>query len=219
MDYKNLTKEESRLDRVLENFEKVTRKEFSSWSSNQRLSFLINAYNAFTLKLIVKRYPVKTIKEIGIWFFGKPVHSPWEKKFFSLFGEETNLDTIEHGVIRKDYSEPRIHFALVCASVGCPKLQSTPFIPTMIEEQLGKAARVFLGDSEKNKFNPEKNQMQLSQIFEWYGEDFGSDKKAQIKTILDLGGRSKNWEHNNLDQVDISYLEYDWRLNDKKIKR
>ena len=147
VDYKSLKNDPTVLNTYLESISKVTEKEFSGWSRADQLAFLINAYNALTLKLIIDHLPVKSIKKIGGFF-----SSPWKQDFFILFGEKTNLDHIEHGLIRPNYGEPRIHFAVNCASIGCPNLQSFAFTGALLEQQLQESAKSFLLDKNKNFF-------------------------------------------------------------------
>lgn len=180
----------------------VSKADYETFSGEEKLAFLINAYNAFTLELITQHYPVQSIKDIGGWF-----SSPWKKDFFSLFGEKHTLDDIEHQMIRKWFDEPRIHFALVCAARSCPPLKDSPYLAPELDNQLSEAAKNFLSDSGRNRFDPQSQTLYLSSIFKWYGSDFdpkyGSAKEyvAQFFKI----------DHRTLS---VSYLSYDWRLND-----
>jgi hypothetical protein len=191
----------------------VSKSQFKQWTQAQRLSFLINAYNAFTLKLIIDHYPVESIKDIGGFF-----RSPWKIKFFAFFGIETHLDYIEHELIRgRDYAEPRIHFALVCASVGCPKLQTQAYTAERLESMLETAAKTFLRDTSRNRYDTANNTVYLSSIFKWYGDDFaakaGSVEKFVASYITD---DPQARQRIRSKQVGVDYLEYDWTLNDAK---
>lgn len=187
------------LNKILKELESVDKKDFKSWNENQKLAFWINAYNAYTIKLILKNYPVKSIKDIGSLF-----SSPWSKEFIKLLGKEMSLDDIEHGTIRKNFKEPRIHFAVNCASLGCPSLLQEAFVASKLDSQLSKAEDHFLNNKKKNQLKG--NVLYLSKIFDWYGDDF------QI-----YGGPKKYFEKKfEFKASDVEYLDYDWNLNELK---
>lgn len=211
VDYNRLHNDPARLNEFTKSIENVNRSEYDSWSKEQRLAFLINAYNALTLKLVVMHYPgINSIKDIGGFFTG-----PWKQKFFTLFGEDSYLDHIEHNLIRKDFSEPRIHFAINCASRGCPALQPEAYIADKLDTQLEHAARSFLMDTERNRYNKDNNQLEISSLFKWFNNDFeraaGSIEAFIAPYITDEPAlRSRITRH----EVAIRYLDYDWNLND-----
>lgn len=188
----------------------VSKKEFDHFTSNVKLAFLINSYNAFTIKLIIDNYPIKSIKDISTFFT-----NPWEKKFIHLLGEEHHLDDIEHNMIRKWFNEPKIHFALVCASIGCPPLKDTAYTGKNLDSQLEDSAKKFLSDRSKNRFNPANSKIEISSIFKWYGDDF-IKKFGSIENFLApyLSTDKKIIEQINNKQFSIEFLEYDWILND-----
>lgn len=206
--YANLKSSPDSLNSYLKDLSSVKESEFKSWNENQQFSYLINAYNAYTLKLIINHYPVKSIKDIG-GFFG----SPWKKEFIPLFGKKVHLDHIERGLIRKDYKEPRIHFALVCAAIGCPKLQPFAYQPQKLDNQLEESAKEFLQDKSRNHYSKDENTFFLSSIFKWYGEDFG-DKKDVKKFVAK--GMGLSLSEKELKKAKLEYLDYDWKLNDAK---
>jgi len=123
--YKSIKEKPESLNSYLDTLEKVDESSFNTWSEEQRLTYLINLYNAATIKLIVDNYPVKSIKDIH-----KEGQGPWKLEVVNLFGKKISLDHLEHEIIKQNYNEPRVHFALVCAAVGCPKLPSQSFIPS-----------------------------------------------------------------------------------------
>ncbi|XLS28705.1 DUF547 domain-containing protein [Flavobacteriaceae bacterium M23B6Z8] len=166
----------------------------SSTSREEKLAYWINAYNAFTVKLILDNYPVNSIKDIK---------NPWDIRFFKLGNKWYNLNEIEHQILRK-MNEPRIHFAIVCASVSCPKLQNEAFIAEDLEIQLNDATRTFLNDPTKNKIDGQK--AVLSLIFRWFSKDF--KKQGSIIDFIE-----PYVETPVNDQTKISYLKYDWGLN------
>lgn len=204
----------TQLNDYLQMVSAVSSNQFAQWSKSQRLAFLINAYNAFTVKIIVDNYPVTSIKDIGSFF-----RNTWKIKFFTLFGENTYLDHIEHELIRgnDEYSEPRIHFALVCASVGCPKLQPRAFTAANLHDMLELGVKTFLTDASRNRYNASQKTLELSSIFKWYGGDFVKDSGSvenyvapYITQDLDAQRRIKSGD------TMVKYLDYDWSLNDVK---
>ncbi|MEO6246071.1 MAG: DUF547 domain-containing protein, partial [Opitutaceae bacterium] len=135
----------------------VPEAEFKAWGEKDQLAFLFNLYNAATLKLIIDHYPIASIKKIGGFFnFGGLGDGPWEQKVVRLFGKVTTLDHLEHGLIRKDYAEPRTHFALVCAARGCPPLRAGAFVGARLDTQLDEQGKIFLGQVEKNRVDTAK---------------------------------------------------------------
>ncbi|NCN27811.1 DUF547 domain-containing protein [bacterium] len=190
-------------------FSGVSKADFEKWSKNDQMAFLINSYNFFTIKLIVDHYPVKSIKKIGGWF-----SNPWKKKFFQLLGEERSLDEVEHEMLRRDYSEPRIHFAVNCASKGCPPLQSLAFRSETLDKQLESAALNFINSNAFNRYQPKTNTLELSSIFKWYGNDFGNE--MELKTFIakrHLNLKKKTDEL--IKETKIVFLDYDWSLNEE----
>ena len=214
VNYKALKKEPDSLKKYLNSIERVSKKDFQIFNNKQKLAFLINAYNAFTIKLILDHYPVKSIKDIGGFF-----SSPWKKKFFTLFGEKTHLDHIEHDLIRKQFNEPRIHFALVCASKGCPPLMNEAFIALKLDDQLERAAKTFLNDPQRNYFDSSSNTLYLSNIFKWYGEDFKKygSVRSFVSSIIGKSEAEKKKIQN--EKVKNSYLDYDWTLNEPPVSK
>lgn len=200
-----------KLNAYLHSLSSISAKQFDQWGQAQRLAFLINAYNAFTLKLIVDHYPVDSIKDIGSFF-----RSPWKIKFFTLLGEETHLDHIEHELIRgRDYAEPRIHFALVCASVGCPKLQAQAYTAERLESMLQDAASTFLRDTTRNRYDAAGNTLYLSSIFKWYGEDFAVKSGSVEKFVAAYMTNDPQQRQRIVSkEVDVEFLDYDWSLNE-----
>ncbi|MBA2404997.1 MAG: DUF547 domain-containing protein [Bdellovibrionales bacterium] len=209
VDYKELKKAPADLDSYIVSLGEISKKEFESWSKDQKLATLINGYNAWTLKLITKNYHVTSIKDIGPFY-----STPWKIKFISWLGEKVSLDDIEHNIIRKQFKEPRIHFALVCAAIGCPSLQQEPYLPKELDHQLEKASKEFLNDKNKNRAEVTGNKLnlQVSSIFNWYGQDFGTREELIAYIVKGMGLT----EIDKSKRVSVSYLDYDWSLNEKK---
>jgi len=174
------------------------------WSKNEQLAYWINAYNAFTVKLIVDNYPVKSIKDIGgsIPF----VNSPWDIKFIVIGGEKMDLNNIEHGTIRKYFDEPRIHFAVNCASISCPQLRNEAYVAARLDAQLTEQAQAFLNDKQKNTIGDGKT-VKLSKIFSWFSGDFKQNGKSVSDFI------NKYAPVKIKPDADIDYLDYNWQLN------
>jgi hypothetical protein len=212
VDYQAIQRNQAALNQYLEKLESVSLEEYQGWSKPQRLAFLINAYNAFTVKFVVDNYPVDSIRDLGGW-----LSSPWKKKFFTLLGEKKHLDNIEHDIIRKDFHEPRIHFAVNCAAVGCPPLRQEAFVAERLDQQLEEATRVFLMDERKNRYDPLNKSLELSSIFKWYGDDF-EKKEGSIETFVTpyITRDPQAQERIRRREVQVRYLDYDWSLNEQK---
>jgi len=201
VDYKALKSERNTLQKYLATLSSNAPND--DWTGNQKLAYWINAYNAFTLELILEHYPVESIKDIGSSIQIPFVNTPWDIKFINIGREEYDLNNIEHGIIRKQFNEPRIHFALVCAAVSCPKLQNEAYIPEKLDEQLTRAAKEFLANKEKNNIK-NADEAELSRIFKWYGGDF-KDETSLIGYI------------NQYAPIQLSEdAEYHWELNEQK---
>ncbi|WP_127845578.1 DUF547 domain-containing protein [Psychroflexus aestuariivivens] len=172
----------------------------NSWSENEKKAYLINAYNAFTIKLILMNYPVESIKDIGGFF-----SSPFSHEFANIGGEVYSLDDIEKGMLLK-MNDPRVHFAINCASESCPKLWNEAYVASKLDQQLDKAAQSFI-NSDKNKLS--KSKVELSKIFKWYASDFESEGR----TVIDFINTYSNLKIN--EDASISYLDYSWELNEQ----
>ena len=205
--YSNLRDSPENLNHYLESLSELSEKRFNSFSSNQRLAFLINAYNAFTVKLIIDNYPVNSIKDLGGWF-----SSPWKRRFIPLFGTTVSLDEIEHEMIRENFNESRIHFAVNCASKSCPALRPEAYVADRLNEQLDQAASNFLNKSLRNRVDSKMRVLFLSKIFKWYRDDFEAEASSlttYVRPYLKAAPK-------DLDQYLIRFLEYDWSLNEER---
>ncbi len=173
-----------------------------SVAANDRLAWWMNAYNAYTVQLIIRHPGIKSIKEIG----GKLPHvnSSWDLKFIKIGKRRYDLNAIEHGIIRKKFKEPRIHMALVCAAKSCPALRREAYKGKLLEEQLDDQCKRFLADSEKNKITSES--VRISKIFDWYAGDF--DRAGGVIAFI-----SKYTQIRNVPQGKPDYLPYNWELN------
>ena len=207
VDYAALRAKPEMLDQYLAAVSQVTRAEFKAWSERDQIAFLCNAYNAYTLRLILDHHPVKSIKDIGSVLKG-----PWDQPVVRLFGETRTLNDLEHRMLRVDYAEPRIHFALVCAAKGCPPLRSEAFVGTRLNEQLDDQARAFVAESTKNRVDPDKRTVYLSPIFKWYSADFEVGDGSVLGHLKPYW--RDEWRALPLEKFKIRYTDYDWSLND-----
>ncbi len=177
-----------------------------NWSKEERLAYWINAYNAFTIKLICNYYPVKSIKDIksGIPF----VSDTWTISFIKIEGKTYNLNDIEHGIIRPKFNDPRIHFAVNCASKGCPPLRNEAYMASKLNAQLDEQAKNFINDGNRNKIQS-ANKADLSKIFTWFSGDF---KKAAPSVIAFINKYSNT---KLSEKATLNYQDYDWNLNEQ----
>lgn len=229
VDYKGFKASEEEFDTYLRDLGSVSERDYTNWSQEEKLAFWINAYNAFTIKAVIDNYPIK-----GSVFSIYPRNSilqidgVWDKLQFQAVGKTVTLEEIEHEILRKQFNEPRIHFAIVCASLGCPDLRSEAYSADIINEQLESAAIEFVNNPEKGvKINTADKVVKISKIFKWFGEDFiqGFGNTELFKDI-DIKERAVfNFIRNHVEsqeeraflesnQFKISYLNYDWILNE-----
>lgn len=211
VDYAALKANPDELGAYLESLAKVGKSEFLAWSEPQRLAFLFNLYNAATVKLIVDHYPVSSIKKIGGVF-----SSPWKQKRVPLFGTLRSLDDLEHDMLRVDYHEPRLHFAIVCAAKGCPALRSEAYMAERLNEQLEEQARAFMRNTSKNRIDQAKGLVYLSPIFDWFHKDFESKPGGVLAFVRPY---FPSGEVLAKGEWSIKYTDYDWSLNEQSAPR
>jgi hypothetical protein len=212
VDYAGMARDRAALKGYLDGLATVRQDDFNRWPKPERLAFLINAYNAWTVELILTAWPdIKSIKELGTL-----LRSPWKKEFIPLLGATRSLDGIEHGLIRAKgvYDEPRIHFAVNCASIGCPALRPEAYTAVRLDAQLADATRLFLSDRNRNRV--ERGELKVSSIFKWYGADF--DRVGGLNGFLAAQGEAlglNETQRRSLrdDRMKIGFLDYDWSLN------
>ena len=220
VDYDGLLKDREQLKTYLTELSNVTRAEFDGWPQAQRRAFLINAYNAYTVELILTRYPkLQSIRDLGSLF-----SSPWKQSFFTLLGEKQSLDGVEHGLLRgaADFDDPRIHFAVNCASIGCPALRPEAYRAEILDAQLEDQTRRFFVDRTRNRFDAGSASLYLSRILDWYAEDFerpfrgGASVGAFAARYAEqLGLDAATARRLAAGEIDIEFLDYDWSLNRK----
>ena len=184
----------------------VPRRQFLEWSKPEQMAFLLNVYNAATIKLIVEHYPVSSIRDI------RTIGSVWNLKVVSLFGGKISLSYLENQLLRKEFQASSVHFALVCGSKGCPVLRGNPYNAQNLEDQFLDQTKSFLGDRSKNRVDLEKRIVYLSPIFQWYKEDFGESDAG----ILDFVATHFNQTENSAiksGEFKIRYTDFDWQIN------
>ena len=219
VNYRGFQQDQVELQAYLDSLSAVSEATFKSWTKPQQLAFLINAYNAFTVQLILTEYPqLQSIKDLGSF-----LRSPWKKAFFTLFGAQHHLDYIEHDLIRAPgvYDEPRIHVAVVCASIGCPALHTEAYIADKLDAQLEQGMRRFMADRSRNRYNATTGQLEVSKIFDWYGDDF-TQGHGGFNSVASVFARYADLLSDDAQQqarirngeVKIIFLDYDWALND-----
>ena len=217
--YAGMAAERAPLKAYTDSLSAVGSAAFNGFSKPQQMAFLINAYNAFTVELILTRYPqLASIRDLG-----SLLSSPWKPKFIKLLGTEMSLDNVEHDTLRAKgrFEDPRIHFAVNCASVGCPMLREEAFVAERLEAQLDEQALRFMSDRSRNRYADGK--LELSKIFDWYGGDFKLGHKG-IASLAAFAARYANQladapadrERIKAMTVDIAFLDYDWKLNDAR---
>lgn len=205
VDYKGMVRDSAELNRYL-TLLSAANPDAKNWSREEKMSFWINAYNAFTVKLIVDHYPVKSIKDIkrGIPF----VNTVWDIKFIKIGGKTYDLNNIEHSILRPDFKDARVHAAINCASYSCPALRAEAFTAKKLDAQLTDAMQSFVRDPLRNRITGPK--AEISEIFKWFRGDF-TREKSNIRNYLNqyaavaLNANGK-----------IEYIDYDWRLNEAK---
>ena len=204
VDYKGFQQDEKQLDAYLALLARVDPDQLER---NERFAFYINLYNAWTIKLVLSRYPdLHSIKDLGSWF-----KSPWQKKIVKLNGRAVTLDHIEHDILRPQFKDARVHFAINCASKSCPPLMARAYTGADLDQQLDQAARAFINDGHNNYLKGRT--LYLSRIFKWFGEDF---KPSVVDFVLKYaqGDFARGLREHRAD-LKIEYLEYDWSLNSR----
>ncbi len=216
VDYAALGKAPESLMAHLWGIRGVSRENYESWSRDQKIAFWINTYNAAAIQTVLDHYPLK--KGLSWKALAFPANSiqqipnVWDQKFIDLFGEKISLNHIEHDILRKEFQEPRIHFALVCASLGCPVLRDEPYMSEKLDTQLDNQVAQFLADPKKFRYETNSGTLYLSPIFKWFGEDF--QKVGGAVSFL-KAHLSPELAQKLSDKTAIRWLDYDWSLNEK----
>lgn len=203
VNYKGFQKDKAELDAYLKTLS--ANPPLGSWSKNEQKAYWINAYNAFTISLILQNYPVKSIKDIAGNIY--KINTPWDIKFINIGGKKYDLNNIEHRELRRGFNDARIHFALVCASISCPRLRNEAYTAAKLDAQLEEAGREFLNDKSKNRVAADK--AELSKYFDWYKGDF--TKNSSLADFINKYSQNKMNANTK-----IGHLDYNWNLNEQK---
>lgn len=232
VDYARLKAMPAPLASYLDSLGSVQETDYAAWSRDEKLAFWINAYNALTVKAIIDHYPIRP-SWLGSVRYPKnsirQIPGVWDKLKFRVASRQVTLDEIEHGILRKEFGEPRAHMALVCASIGCPPLRGEAYAGPKLESQLDEQARAFLGSPAKFRIDREARAVHLSPIFQWFGGDFAG-RYAPADGFAGLSAAeaaSLSFIARHLDEdsrrylaagnYSVRYLDYDWSLNDRRL--
>ncbi len=214
VNYKGLKNDPGKLQEYINQVSSVSEKTLNSWSKNQKLAYWINAYNAFTLKIIIDYYPIKSIKKIK----GGKV---WDRVKFKAGGNNQTLNDIEHKRLRAELKEPLIHFAINCASIGCPVLSNEAYKAENLYEHMKRSAEELLKNRDQFRIDYQAEKIYFSKIFKWFRDDF--DKFKEVSSYKKNNGivsfatkylpkaRADFIKNNKLD---VKFLHYDWNLNE-----
>ncbi len=231
VNYKALKEDAASLDEYVAALGSLAQSEYGAWDKPRQLAFWINAYNAITLKYIVDNYPIKKGGLIaGLRFPGnsiRQIDGVWDTKTMSIIGVPRTLDAIEHEILRAQFNEPRIHVAIVCASIACPPLRNEAYAGERIEEQLADQSRRFVLEPRNLRIDRGANAVHISAIFDWFGDDFvpvyGQDAllSGHGKTMSAvLRFCAKHLTESDADYLltsayQVGYTDYDWALNEQ----
>ena len=202
------------LKAVVLQLENVKKEEYDRWSQDEKKAFWINAYNIEAMKLVLDHYPLK--RSLGLQALRYPANSiqqipdVWNQEARIILGKKVSLNYIENEILRKEFQDPRIHFAIVCASLGCPVLRDEPYVFDRLDSQLDDAATKFMQDRKKFNYDAHHNTFYLSPIFKWFKEDF-EKAGGSIAFIKNYMPQNKNLPDNGK----IQWLDYDWSLNEQ----
>ena len=217
VDYQQLQSNRQLLDKFNNSLASVSPNIFLSWSEAEQIAFLMNAYNSYTLEAIINQEPLKnSIRDIP---------QVWKQENYQLVGQKKSLDDIEHGTLRKEYNEPRLHAALVCAAISCPILRNEPYRAENLDAQLNDQVNDWLSDPNRGlQIDRKNNTVSISSIFKWYGEDWipdygtdtsfaGNEKEKAVLNFISNYVSSEDAEYLKAGNYKIKYLDYDWSLN------
>ncbi|RCK41396.1 DUF547 domain-containing protein [Thalassospira xiamenensis] len=209
----------SSLTQLLDYLDAMQAVKIDAYNRDQQMAFWINLYNAQTVAVVMDHYPVDSIRDIdispGLFSLGLFSSGPWDKKLLTVEGRSLSLNDIEHRILRPIWQDARIHYALNCASIGCPALAATAYDGTRIEEQLDKAALAFIQDERAVRLAEDGSEIELSSIFDWYRSDFGKSDAAFSDHLARYAGLElATWLSVHGEDLPISFYHYDWSLND-----
>ncbi len=231
VDYQSLKAQRQPLDDFVTALGNLDPKQYATWNDAAKIALWVNAYNAMVLKTVINHYPIKK----RFTFVGYPlgiqhIKKVWKRKKHTVMGEKYSLDGIEHGILRKQFDEPRIHMALVCAAKSCPQLRREPYMAEKLEAQLKDQSESFLRSATKGfRLDAQKGEVSVSKIFKWFGKDFvskfGTDQlfshigSKEKRSVLNFVGQhidKANAEKLGQGKYSVRFFDYDWSLNDQK---
>ncbi|MFH1738026.1 MAG: DUF547 domain-containing protein [bacterium] len=231
VNYEGLKASPASLDSFLRTLESVDPATVQQCTDKEKIALWVNAYNGFTLKAIIDHYPIQSRWGASLLYPKnsiRQIKGVWDKLQFVVMGQKTTLDSIEHNILRKDFNEPRIHMALVCAAMSCPPLRNEPFLAERLDGQFEDQVHRFLANSTKFRIDREENRVYLSAIFKWFGEDFvktygtgenfsgqGNTERAVLHFIADRVNEQDR-EYLETGEYSVKYLDYDWSLNEQQ---
>jgi len=218
-DYARLKADPAQLEAYLKALHAVTPETLAGWSEKQRFAFWINVYNAHCIQKVVENYPLKSIRKLD-GLLG--INTVFDKAFIPMRAhhpdgkdEDLSLNDIEHKILRKRFKDARVHAAINCASASCPPLCNEAFTAERLDAQLDEQMRAFVNDPARNRIDPAKNELALSEIFKWFEEDFERDAKSVKEYLIRWLPAEKA---DFVRSTRIRYLDYDWDLNDAKAR-
>lgn len=228
VDYKALKANRAGLDTFVKRLGDLDRTTYEAWNAKAKIAFWINAYNGLTLKTIINHYPIQ-----ASWWRSlrypknsiRQISGVWDEITHEVMGKKMTLEAIEHETLRKDFDEPRIHLAIVCAAMGCPPLRNEPYLGGKLDAQFAHQARRFFSNAKTFRIERDGGEVYLSPIFKWFGEDFVpayvpeegfGDRGKTLRAVLNYVAehlRKKDAEYLRTGEYDVEYLDYDWTLN------
>ena len=231
VDYKKFKTNVGSLNLYIQALESVTAEVYGSWEPNSQKAFWINAYNAVTIQVILDHYPIKPGGFIARARFPKnsirQIDDVWDSDWVTLVGEKRTLNEIEHEILRKEFKDPKLHFVLVCASIGCPLLENSAYFADDLEQRLEQAAENFINNPHKVRLDKKENILYVSSIFNWFDTDFdvykypktlsGDYNKSELGIVKFILRYINNDDgvHILEKSPEIEFLDYDWSLNER----
>ena len=217
-DYRALSKNRGSLNRYVNQLHRVRPTQLKGWTRDQRYAFWINAYNAHVVQLIVDNYPLDSIKDLGSFF--SPI---WKKRFIEMQSlspsgkqQKLSLNDIEHEILRPRFKDARVHAAVNCASIGCPPLRNEAFVAERLDEQLDEQVRTWLADARRNRYEAKDKTLRVSEIFDWFEDDFERDAGSVAKWIARYAPEQEATWIRSAKKVRIKHLDYSWKLNEAR---
>lgn len=216
-DYKKLKADRAKLDQYVASLATVKADEFAQWKRNEQYAFWIDVYNAYTVQRVVDAYPVASIKDLG-----DDKLSVWDRDLIPLGGlapdlkkAKLTLNDVENKILRPVFKDARVHAAINCASEGCPPLRAEAFTADRLDKQLDDQVTLWLADTKRNRFDEQKGTVDVSQVFDWFKDDFVRDAGSVLGWLGKFSPANKGWLESKR-KIDVKYVEYSWKLNERR---